>query len=97
MRAWFIQAVAAQHATNGVGDQLSHRVMAEASPLFLFSKFATVAACWVHSESYLVDCNFVCDFIGKAVGINKKPIVFFFRVASPRRLPFRLLATQALE
>ena len=50
-----VQAVAAHHAADGVRDQLSHGVLAEAGPLLLFAEIAAVAVGGVHCESDMLD------------------------------------------
>jgi hypothetical protein len=54
-QAGFVEAVAAHHAADGVGDQFRHGVLAEAAPLLLFSEVAAVAVGGVHRESDLLD------------------------------------------
>ena len=50
-----VEAVAAHHAADGVGDQLLHGVLAEAGPLLLDRELATVAVGGVHREGDLLD------------------------------------------
>ncbi len=81
-QAWFVEAVAAHHATHGVGEQLLHGVGAEADPLLRFRELAAlagIAVSGVHREGYLLNGHLGGEFILQAIGINEEAIVLLFQ------------------
>ena len=73
-----VQAVAAHHAADGVGDQLLHGVLAEAGPLLLFGELAAVAVGGVHREGDLLDGDVGGELVGQAVGVDEEAVVLLF-------------------
>ena len=73
-----VQAVAAHHAADGVGDQLLHRVLAEAGPLLLFGELAAVAVGGVHREGDLLDGDVGGELVRQAVGVDEEAVVLLF-------------------
>ena len=76
--AGLVQAVAAHHAADGVGDQLLHRVLAEAGPLLLFGELAAVAVGGVHREGDLLDGDVGGELVLQAVGVDEEAVVLLF-------------------
>ena len=73
-----VQAVAAHHAADGVGDQLLHGVLAEAGPLLLFGELAAVAVGGVHREGDLLDGDVGGELVRQAVGVDEEAVVLLF-------------------
>ena len=76
--ARLVQAVAAHHAADGVGDQLLHGVLAEAGPLLLFGELAAVAVGGVHREGDLLDGDVGGELVRQAVGVDEEAVVLLF-------------------
>ena len=53
--ARLIEAVAAHHAADGVGDEFLHGVLAEARPLLLLGELAAIAIGGIHREGDVLD------------------------------------------
>ena len=58
-----VQAVAAHHAADGVGDQFLHRVLAETGPLLFVGELTAIAVGRIHREGNLLDRNIGREFV----------------------------------
>ncbi|MNF91116.1 hypothetical protein D3C84_737090 [compost metagenome] len=74
----FVEAVAAHHAADGVGDQLLHRVFTKTRPQLVFGELAAVAVGGVHREGDLLNGDVWGEFVRQTVGVDQKLVVLLF-------------------
>jgi hypothetical protein len=77
-QARFVQAVAAHHAADGVGDEFFDRVFAKASGQFVVGEFGAVAVFGVDGEGDLFVRYVRGQFALQAIGFDEQAVVFFF-------------------